>query len=84
MTDNEVYITIIEELIKKSSHKKFKEDLQSIIDGLRGKDHVEEQDSPQYKSIELWGNNIFPFKIEQYRKIAEYIKTKRNQGKTGE
>lgn len=73
MTDNDVYIIILEDLKRISDNKEYIEGLQSIINGLKGKDHVEEQDSPQFKSVEMWGRNIFPFTIEQYRKMAEWI-----------
>ena len=73
LTDNEVYITVLTDLLKVATEKKFIDDMNSIIEGLKGKDHVEEQDRPQYKSVLLWGRNIFPFSIKEYRKMAEQI-----------
>lgn len=73
MTDNEVMIVIISELIRQSKSKRFIESLQSIIDGLSGKAFIEQTDSPSYRSIILFERNIFPFSIVQYREMAKEI-----------
>jgi hypothetical protein len=77
LTDNEVMTIVLEYLLRDASNETYKEKLNIILEGIRGKKHIEEQKSPRYQSILLFGFNIFTFSIAQYRAMVEVIDTER-------
>lgn len=78
MTDNDVMVIVIDEILNIfHPSETFYIQLKSIRDGIYGKKHIEEQMSPRYRSIELWGVNIFPYSMKKYREMAEWIKENR-------
>ena len=74
MNDCEVMTLIVEYLLQDASNPEFKRKLNIILDGLRGRKHIEEERHPRYQSILLFGFNIFPFSIEHYRDMASLLK----------
>jgi hypothetical protein len=66
-------IIVLEYLKKESTNEIFISFLDDVIRGLSGKRHIEEQDSPQYKSIVKFGINIFPFSMREYREMVNEI-----------
>jgi hypothetical protein len=73
-SDAEVMVVVIEHLLRTSKNKTFREGLQEIVNGLKGKTFIEEEYSPQYKSIILFERNIFPYSMKIYRELAEEIR----------
>ena len=70
LSDNDVMIIVINEMKKGITNEIFISFLDDVIRGLSGKTHIEEKDSPRYKSIEKFSINIFPFTMKEYREMA--------------
>ena len=73
MNDNEVMVKIIRWMISGVSKKDYIQKLNLIIEGIEGKKFLEEAKHPRFQSIVLFGTNLFPFKIEEYREMAKLI-----------
>lgn len=74
LSDNEVMVIVIDYLISQSHNHKFIKELKNIRDGIAGKKHIEERLSPSFRSIEVFGINMFTFSMSEYRKVAFEIK----------
>lgn len=81
MNDNEVMSIIIKYLIAQAKNKKYIAHLEKILGGREGKKHIEQEKSPAHMSILLFGQNIFIFKMEEYRLMASEIIKEGNNGK---
>ncbi len=73
-TESEVYCDIIRWMISEVKNKDYIQKLNLIIEGIEGKKHIEETKSPRYMSLVLFGANIFPFTIREYREMSKLIK----------
>jgi len=73
MNDADVMACIIKYLIRTATNKEYIKTLEIILKGIDGKLHIEESFDPRYQSIILFGYNIFPFKMKEYRLIADFI-----------
>ncbi len=74
MNDAEVMSKIIKWMISEAKNKEYIEKLNTILEGIKDKKFMEETKHPRFQSIVMFGVNIFPYKIEDYRKMAELIK----------
>lgn len=72
-TDNEVYSKIIKWMISESTNKVYIQQLNEILQGIENKKHIEEFKHPRHLSLVMFGTNLFPFKIEEYREMAKLI-----------
>jgi len=72
-TDNEVMTIIIEYMISQAKSREYIEKLNIIMGGIRGYKHIEQERSPSYQSILLFGYNIFIFKTSHYRLMAQEL-----------
>jgi len=70
MNDNEVFITILEWMIKQAKNKTYIKHLNIMLDKIEHKCHIEEQDHPRYQSIQFGYWNLFNLSDNDYRKIA--------------
>lgn len=73
MDDNQVMVVVLEYLKSQASNSDYIGKLNNIITGISGKKHIEEIDAPSYKSILMFGYNIFSFSIKEYREMAKEI-----------
>lgn len=73
-TESEIYCDIIRWMISEVKNKDYIRKLNLIIKGIEGKNYIEETKHPRFQSIVLFGTNIFPFSIGEYREMAELIK----------
>lgn len=74
MNDNEVMSIIIKWMISEVKNQDYIQKLDTILKGIEGKSFIEEEQNPRFQSIVLFGVNIFPFTINQYREMIGYIK----------
>ena len=74
MNDAEVMSIIIRWMISEVKNQDYIQKLNIILKGIEGKIFIEEEQSPRFQSIVLFGVNIFPFTINQYREMIGYIK----------
>ncbi len=72
-TDNEIYSKIIKWMISESTNKIYIQKLNEILQGIEGKKFIEETKHPRHLSLVMFGTNLFPFKIEEYREMAKLI-----------
>lgn len=79
MNDNEVYSTIIEWMISEAENKEYIEKLNVILLKIKGKKSIEEDEHPRFNSLMIFGFNIFPFSIEQYREMTKLLKDTANE-----
>lgn len=73
MNDNEVMVKIICWMISEVKNEEYIEKLNIILDGIKTTKHIEENKSPAFQSRLLFGMNIFPFRIQEYREMAELL-----------
>lgn len=74
MNDAEVMTKIIKWMISEVSSGEYIEKLKTILGGIEGKKYIEENMQPRFQSIVMFGTNLFPFTMEEYRKMSELIK----------
>lgn len=72
-TDNEIYSKIIKWMISESNNKIYIQQLNEILQGIENKKNIEEFKHPRHLSLVMFGTNLFPFKIEEYREMAKLI-----------
>lgn len=72
-TENEVYSKILKWMISESTNKIYIQKLNEILQGIEGKNFIEETKHPRHLSLVMFGTNLFPFKIEEYREMAKLI-----------
>lgn len=73
MNDPQVMVKIIKWMISEASNKDYIEILETMLLGVENKTHIEEEKHPRYLSIVLLGTNLFPLKMQEYRRIAEIL-----------
>lgn len=73
-TESEIYVSIIRWMIKEVKNKDYIQKLNLIIEGIEGKIYIEETKHPRFQSLILFGTNIFPFTIGEYREMSKLIK----------
>lgn len=71
--DNEIYSKIIKWMISESTNKVYIQQLNEMLQGIEGKKHIEEFKHPRHLSLVMFGVNLFPYRIEDYREMAELI-----------
>lgn len=74
MNDAEVMTIIVRWMISESKNKEYIGKLNIILNGIEGKKFIEEQKHPRFQSIVIFGTNIFPYRIEDYREMSKLIK----------
>lgn len=74
MNDAEVMTKIIEWMISEVSNIEYIQKLNIMVEKLVGQKHIDEFNHPRHLSIVMFGINLFPYKIEDYREMAELIK----------
>lgn len=74
MNDAEVYSIIIKWMILGVTNKSYIDNLNTILKGIENKMFIEETKHPIFQSMVMFGTNIFPYRIEDYREMAELIK----------
>lgn len=74
MNDSEVYSIIIKWMILGASNKAYIDQLNTILKGIENKKFIEETKHPRFQSVIMFGTNIFPYRIEDYREMAKIIK----------
>lgn len=72
-TDSLIMVKIIEWMISETTNKRYHEKLMEIIQGLKSKRWMEEENNPTIKSIILFGYDIFLFDMKEYREIVKKI-----------
>jgi len=72
-TDSETYSKIIKWMISESTNKVYIQQLNEILQGIENKKYIEEFKHPRHLSLVMFGTNLFPFKIEEYREMAKLI-----------
>jgi len=72
-TDSETYSKIIKWMISESNNKVYIQQLNEILQGIENKKYIEEFKHPRHLSLVMFGTNLFPFKIEEYREMAKLI-----------
>jgi hypothetical protein len=60
-------------MIYQAKNPEYITSLEIILKGIEGKKYIEETKQPRYMSLVIFGENIFPFKIEQYREMIKLI-----------
>ena len=73
ISDSEVMTKIIKWMISEVKNKDYIQKLNLIIEGIEGKKFIEETKHPRHLSLVMFGTNLFPFKIEEYREMAKLI-----------
>lgn len=73
-TESEVYCNIIKWMISEVKNKDCIQKMNLIIEGIEGKNYIEETKHPRFQSLVLFGVNIFPFTIGEYREMSKLIK----------
>jgi hypothetical protein len=73
-TDSQVYSIIIKWMISESTNPTYIQKLNEILQGIENKNFIEEFKHPRHLSLVMFGTNLFPYRIEQYREMAELIK----------
>lgn len=76
MNDSEVMSKIIRWMISEIDEEnniEYISKLKIILSGIENKKFIEENKQPRFQSIVLFGTNLFPYKIEDYRKMAEIL-----------
>lgn len=73
-TESEIYCNIIRWMIGEVKNKDYIQKLNLIIEGIEGKNFIEETKHPRFQSIFLFGSNLFPFTIGEYREMSKLIK----------
>jgi hypothetical protein len=70
---NEAYSVVLEYLIEESKNIEFIEKIKDILNGIKGKNHIEEESHPRFRSIVIFGHNIFPLRESDYFDMARLI-----------
>lgn len=73
-TDSEIMSKIIKWMISEVNNDLYIQKLNIILQGIDGKKYIEENRQPRFQSIVLFGINLFPFTMAEYRKMSELIK----------
>lgn len=73
MNDAEVMSKIISWMISEVSNAEYIQKLNIMLEKIGGKKYIDEFNHPRHLSIVMFGVNLFPYRIEDYRKMAELI-----------
>lgn len=76
LNDAEVMIEIIKWMISEASNMEYIHKLEIMLERLKGKKHIEEFDNPRYLSIVMFGSNLFPYNMSDYREMVKILITK--------
>lgn len=73
MSDAEVMSKIIKWMISEVSNTEYIQKLNIMLEKIAGRKYIDEFNHPRHLSIVMFGINLFPYKIEDYREMAELI-----------
>jgi len=74
MSDAEVMSKIIKWMISEVSNTEYIQKLNIMLEKIVGQKYIDEFNHPRHLSIVMFGINLFPYRIEDYREMVELIK----------
>lgn len=73
MNDSQVFTVILEWMISRAKNKTYIRNLNVMLNKIKNKKHIEEQDHPRFQAIQFGYWSLFDLPIETYRDMADEI-----------